>query len=134
VTLNDRNFDTRISRLVRYRRYRTGCTCLCTYGGGIESKGETGRETVYLSPHPYFPLSQIPRRRVVAGCRWPAAYLRLRDSSIQRESESLPSSTVHTPLASIVACPGFRPRRVFHSGAVCSPILRVNCLLGKFTR
>jgi len=124
-----------ISRLVRYRRIVRGeaGTCLCTWRRNwIEKRNRPGRLYIWVRTL----ISRFPRYHDAVSLLAVIGSPPICDYEIARYSArmNLPSSTVHTPLASIVAYPGFRPRHVFHSGAVCSPILHVNYPLGEFSR
>lgn len=100
MTLDDRNFDTRISCLVRYRRYLGEGIArirICMCSGGIESKTEQGGKTTLRTFElpPLFSASSVQGmsslRYLTLFARCIFATTRVRDTSIPHESACLPS-------------------------------------------
>lgn len=121
VTLDDWNFDARISCLVRYRRYlgekNSTYSHMYVYSGGIESEEEQGGETTLrtFALPPLFSTSSI-RTIGMSSLRYLSLFARCifattRKRYLDTTRECLLAlSTVHT-LATLLY-PGFRCSRV----------------------
>lgn len=116
VTLNDRNFDTRISRLVHYRRYLAkGIAHVCMRVTEELNRRRTGRRDhrycVYLRFHLYFPLSRYDDDcHVVAMLPVAVCSLRICDYSYEEIPRYLAKvlALLAVHILTLLLHPGFR--------------------------